>query len=273
MEEKVVTDKRITLKDLQNTLPIHDKEKTDQTFTFREWGMAEEEKLAKMKGENPTMGKFVSSVLCLMLKSLHGEDFEGLEEKKKKLVINQMHSGNVLYLYMYLRYDQIDDRLALGFKCPFCAHDIKEYVVSLNDLDVDCKHGQYEDHEEYDLRKPITLEKGSQLVETLKLGLTKWDTIERAEHSNVTREYEGMKSALLSGIAGVKGVDGFVNVDEIVSKLRKVDIEYIHAKLSKHNAGPDIQVEVKCDKCGNKAFQTIDWTFDSFFGVSSLPQP
>lgn len=264
--------KKDILGNLQNELPIHVKGKTDQSFTFREWGMEEEEKIAKMKKGKVTMGKFVSSILSLMIKTLHGENFAELEEKKRKLIINQMWTGNILYMYLYLRYDQVDDRIAMEFGCPSCGHEIDEFIASLKDLDVDCKQGEYEDAIPYKLRKPITLEKGQQMVDTVKLGMTRWDVVEKADASNGSLEHEGKLAALRSGIVGIEGTDGFVNIDDIVNKLRKIDIEYLNRELSKVNAGPTIQVEMKCDQCDKTAYRIIDWSYDSFFGISSLPE-
>lgn len=262
-----------TLKELQNQLPIHLKEKTDQTFTFKDWGMSEEETIAKMKGKNPTMGKFVSGALCEMLSTLNGEDFSSLEDKRKKLIINQQFSANVLYMYLYLRYDQVDSDIRLGFTCPHCNTEIKNFIASLDDLDVDCKHGEYEEGTPYQLRKPITLTQGNQTIETLRLGLSKWDVMERAEHRNGTKEYDGMRASLLDGIKGVEGVDRMVSITDIVNSLKKKDMIAIHAKLSEVNAGPDLTAEVSCDQCGKTAHQMIDWSYDGFFGVSSLPLP
>lgn len=268
---KKITLKKITLKELQNTFPIHVKDKTDQTFTFRDWGMDEEEEISKIKSKNPTMGKFISSILCFMLKTINGEDFEGLESKKRKLIINQMFSGNVIYMYMYLRYDQVDDRLAFQFDCPFCGKRLDQIVVSLDDLDVDCKHDDYQDFDTYKLMKPITLDKGQQIVEILKIGITKWDIIENAGEGDGNREFEGMRTALINGIVGVEGIESVLNIDEIVKKLRKVDMEYIHKKISDHNGGPDIQLPVECKSCNSKSYHQIEWGYESFFGVSSLP--
>lgn len=266
------TSKKLELKTLQNELPIHDKSKSNQTFTFKDWGMPEEEEIGKIKSTNPSMGKFITSVLSYMLKTLHGENFAELDSKKRKLIINQMFSGNILYMYMYLRYDQVDDRMAFNFECPFCKHELDEIIVSLNDLDVDCKHGEYQEYEVYKLEKNITLEKGSQQVDNVKLGITKWNIIENSGTIKDNREFEGMKAALLNGIIGVEGIETLINVDEIVNKLRKIDIEYIHTKISEHNGGPDIQIPLSCPSCNKKTFRQIDWGYESFFGVSSLPR-
>ena len=270
MEQSKETIKKITLGELKNELPIHVKGKPDQSFSFIDWGMAQEEEIAKLKSTNVSLGKFVTSVLAIMVKNLNGEDFTDKDLKSKKLIINQQFSANILYMYLYLRYDQVDEDIRLSFTCPHCGSDIKDFIASLNDLDVDCKHGDYKDTVPYKLVKPITLEKGNQSVEVLKLGLSKWDLMERAENKGNT-EYNGMVAAIKDGIKGVEGVEDAINLSEIVSKLKKRDMVAIHSKLSEVNAGPDLTAEIECTSCAKTGYQMIDWSYDGFFGVSSLP--
>jgi len=41
--------------------------------------------------------------------------------------------------------------------------------------------------------------------------------------------------------------------------------------ISKHNAGPTIQAEMFCNRCKQTFFKVIDWGYESFFGIGSLP--
>ena len=262
---------KVLLKDLKNTLPIPVKGKTDQSFSFIDWTMKEEKELAKIQAKNPTMGRFVSAVLCLMLKSIHGEDFAALDEKARILAINQMFLGNVLYMYVYLRYDQLSAEVKFDYTCPFCRTPVKNFTASLDDLDIDTKKVDYQEIIDYRLRKPVTLVKGDQLVEVVKLSMAKWDVMERADTQEST-DMASMKEHTFKGsIKGFEGVTGFAT-DEVVAKLHKIDIELLQKVIAEHNAGPTIVSEIECKKCNNTFYRQIDWSYESFFGVGSLPQ-
>jgi hypothetical protein len=261
----------LPLKELKNRLPIEVDGKENQIFVFRDWTFKEEEFIAKAKGKSSTMGRFISDVLSAMLVSIGDENFEAKTPGEKALFINRQPIGNVLYMYLYLRYDQLGSDLKLVFKCPFCSNEINDFVADIGDLDVDCRFGKFEEVVDYPLRKPITLEAGDQLVETLRLGISRWDVMEKANATD-TNEAAMKKYSYRNSIVGAVGVPGYLNPDEVIQKLRKRDIESIGTIISQHNGGPSIQAEVVCKHCSNKFWRQIDWSYDYFFGNGSLPQ-
>jgi len=261
--------KSLALKELKNRLPIETEGKTVY-FTFKDWTFKEEEIIAKMKKKSPSMGRFINDVLSMMLDTVGGEDFSGKDDNQKVLYINQQAMGNVLYMYLYLRYDQMGEELRLDFKCPFCGADISNYITDIGDIDVDCKFGEFDKYVEYKLHKPITLENGDQLVEKLKIGIAKWDVMEKAQDEN-DNEAQMKKYSYKHSIQGVVGIDRFIDVSEIITKMKKRDIEKIGNFIAEHNGGPSVQAEVLCSKCDNKFWKQIDWSYDHFFGSGSLP--
>lgn len=270
--ENCVTKSKLLLKDLKNKLPIEDKSKQDQTFTFRDWGMPEEKHIAKLKDKNPSIGKFINKVFCYMLATLNGEDFQVLSEEQKMLRINQMPMGNVFYMYLYLRYDQLGNDIVMSLECPICSYKTKEFIADIGDVDVDCKIGNYDETFIYTLRKPVTLDKGNQLIEKLKLGLAKWNVMERADDQASANQAIMKELTFRNSIVSIEGIDTPMVPDQIISKLRKIDIEYIQRMLSEHNAGPTIVIDAECSKCGKSHLRAIDWSYDNFFGIGSLPR-
>jgi len=266
------TTRKLTLRDLKNKLPVELKDKKDQSFTFRDWTFAEEKLIAKKKDENPSLGKFISYVLNQMLESVHGEDWQSMEPNKRVLYLNQSPIGNPFYMYVYLRFDQIGEELALNFQCPSCGQAIDNYTASLNDIDVDCKQGDYAEVEKYKLKKPITLEKGDILVEELNIGLAKWDVMERADEQKSGDEASMKQHTFRNSIVGASGVSGYFNPDDIINKLKKIDIVGLDKAIANHNAGPNLRAEVVCSKCKSKFFKRIEWSYDDFFGIGSLPE-
>ena len=121
----------LPLRELKNRLPIEVGGK-EQYFTFRDWTFKEEEYIAKAKTKFSTIGRFISDVLSMMLVQVGDESFEKKDQNEKILFMNRQPMGNVLYMYMYLRYDQLGEELRLTFKCPFCNTDINDFVVINN---------------------------------------------------------------------------------------------------------------------------------------------
>ncbi len=259
-----------TLGKLKNHLPIEVKSKKDQSFTFIDWGMDEEKIVSRLKEKNPSMGRFISRVLVEMVETLHGEDFRTLDKKERNLIINQLPMGSVLYMYLYLRYDQLDEEISLNFDCPYCQSGATNIIANLEDMDVDTKVGDYDELLEYKLKKPITLDEGKQLIDTLHIEIGKWDIMESADRLS-NQDEATMKEHTYRRSLVVKG-DNPVSIDKVLKKLRKKDIEKISGKISEHNAGPSVTAEVKCPKCDREHTHTIDWRYESFFGVGSLPQ-
>lgn len=261
-----------TLGKLGNKLPVETKGKPDQFFSFIEWGTVEEKKIAKIKDKNPSMGRFITDVLMILTDKINGEAFAGQDEKIKILKLNQLPLANPLYMYFYLRFDQMGEELALNCQCPSCSHLEENFVASLGDLDVDCKLGEWDDNVNYKLKKPITLEKGEQLINNLNIKVGVWDIMERMDSIVAQDSAETKIYTLKNHIAGSEGFVGYLNADEVVQKIKKVDLERLQRLIAQHNAGPSLQQQIECRMCKFKFYTQLNWSYDSFFGASSLPQ-
>lgn len=261
----------MTLKDLGSRLPIEIGGKEKQYFKFKDWTFKEEEYIAKSKSKVKNIGAFITDILSSMLVGVGDEDFESKSKNEKILFLAGQPMGNVLYMYIYLRYDQLGEELRLAFKCPYCNHNVSNFITDIGDIDVDCKFGKFDEVIVYKLKKPITLEQGDQLIDHVKLGLAKWTMMEQTENAMVD-EAAMKRYSYKHSIVGVDGVTGYLSPDEIIGKLKKQDIERLSVAIATHNAGPSIQAEIECEKCGNTFWRQIDWSYDHFFGVGSLPQ-
>lgn len=271
MSEQPSQTTTLLLKDLKNRLPIELDKKQNIFFEFKDWTFKEEEFIAKAKSKASNIGRFITEVLNHMLLSVGDHDFTKLDKNEKILYLARQPMGNVLYMYIYLRYDQLGEELRLAFKCPHCGHNVDNYITDIGDLDIDCKFGQFDEVVKYKLRKPVTLEAGDQLIEYVNLGIARWSMMEQTDGS-MTDDASMKKYSYKHSIVGVDGITGYVNTDEIIGKLKKQDIERLGVAIAKHNAGPSIQAEISCPKCSNTFWRQIDWSYDHFFGVGSLPQ-
>lgn len=265
--------KTITLSELGKTLPFGLDGK-DNSFSFKDWTMEEEKYISKLKSESlkkSTYGVFINKLLAYMLTDIMGESGDSGEEsiRNKMLIISQMELMDVLYLYTYLRYDQVDNEMRLSIKCPYCDTVDDNLIVDLSELDVVVKDGD-EDQYEYKLKKPIMF--NDQNIESFVLRRTKFEAFEKCDPDDVK-----MTSAIYKySIIGVNGEvsETFLDVENIIKKLKKVDMNRLDKIITEKNGGPSFSVETECknSNCKSTIYKNLEWDYDNFFGPSSLPQ-
>lgn len=258
-----------TLGVLKNHLPIGISDRPKRDFTFRNWTLEQEKKISEFRKANRSHGAFVNKVLCYMLESLAGEDFNTADDGRKQLMLNQMSLMDVLYMYIYLRYDQLDSGIRLHVTCPACGKVNKDFVADMNGLDVKTIDGKDAPLQELVLKKPFELEKTK--VEIIKVRRTPWDAMEKATDEVTTNNGKMMELIFDHSIVGINNEEGFTDIQALLKNLHKKDFERLSALMVKHNAGPSLIVHDNCKFCGSEFYQQLDWSYDSFFGASSLP--
>ncbi len=277
---------RKTIRELGRMLPIGLKaseqfkfKPKDGSFKFKDWGFKEEEEIAKLKQDESSSGRFATRVLDLMLEELGGLKWSEMDETRL-LVLNQACLSDMMYMYIHLRIDSMGHEFAFShLTCPFCGHDHEEYVVDLRDLDVDCspKDDPVDSTIDYKLLKPFSWEHNSKAgkveekIESLKIRRSPWQVME--EITGETAQNEGLtKRVIIKGsLQGYNDTEGYVDDEKIIGRLQKADYERIDRVIARHNAGPTISVSDKCESCGKKWAQQINWSYDYFLASSSLP--
>jgi len=274
VEEKELY-RKTTLKDLKNELPIlpyvNKEPVKNRTFTFIEWNFDVEEKLSDLKSNAETPGLFVNSMLCLLLDSFCGEDFQSFTETEKRIKISNLEFSNVMYIYMYLRVEELGDALHMAISCPNCKYLDKDWKGSLYDLDVHVKDECHKRVLDYELKKPISYE--DKIVTNIIFDHSKWSSLERAKRELAENAGKMKKLFFVSSLIGASEAKGAISAfvpAELLRGMHKFDIERGMAKVTENNAGPVVALSGTCKKCGIDWLKQIDWTFDSFFDSSSL---
>lgn len=286
MDKKEEVSNRKTLKELGSLLPIGLIPKPewkfapkDNSFKFKEWGFEQEQEIAKLKNKENSSGKFAAEVMNMMLDELGGVKWDSIGEAKR-LVLNQLYMGDMLYLYICLRIEALGHEFALnGILCPHCGHKHKEFVADLRDIDVDTlpKDEKPDQLFEYKLKKPIKYShKGSdgevpEDITLFKIARSKWQTMEELTMEMAENGALAKKCILKGSIAGYNDSEGYVDADKMIGSLKKIDYEMMDKFIGMHNLGPTIVVADDCKSCGKKWAQQINWSYDHFFGASSLP--
>lgn len=276
-----------TIRQMGNSLPVGllarpewKFQPKDNSFKFREWGFEQEQQIAKLKNTEKSIGRFASAVIDMMLLELGGLSWEKLGEQRI-LVMNQMFMADMLHLYICLRIESLGHEFALSnLTCRSCGHEHKEFVVDLRDLDVDClPEGEKPDEKfNYVLKKPITyVHKGldgqdvEEKIESFKIGRSRWATMEEITGEAASNAALTKKCILKGSIVGYNDSEGYIDADKMIGSMKKVDFELIDKFIGQKNLGPTIIVEDNCKNCGKKIVQQINWSYDYFFGASSLP--
>ena len=269
-----------TLKDLGPNLPVSTKLKNefvkDRSFSFLEWDMQLEEELSRLLNKSKNIGIFINQMLCKLLDNFCGIDFQSLKDHEKTLIINQLEYVNVMYMYIYLRVEELGSDLSVSMQCPICKKEIKNYIFDLNTLDISCKDKDHKRLHEYTLVKPITYKVNdvSKIITGFNVDITKWDVLEGLNtvknFNNSTLKKRMFFSAIVDVLDSSGVIQDFVDKKTVIEKLKKVDIEKLLSLVTENNAGPSMVTEIECPHCGNELEKILEWRYEIFFGNSSL---
>lgn len=278
-EVKKPYSRRTTLKELGNNLPVIRKSATgelikNRSFTFLEWTMETEEKIASFQEKAQNTGLLVNFILRTLLDEFCGQSFQDMPDEQKALIINQLEFPNVMYMYMYLRYEEMGNEYNVGnVGCPTCKKLNENFVADLGTLEIDVKDKDHQREHLCELKRPIVVD-GKDPITGLKIDVTKWDVLERADPKDAANSAKLKMLMLQSAICGAstaKGpIEGFVDSKTLIKKMKKIDIERCVKELAANNGGPVAAVGGKCIHCEVEFIKPLDWSYDHFFGSSSL---
>ena len=268
-----------TLDELGPSLPISPnsitlKNPKDKSFSFVEWDMDIEEKISEIQSKVKNIGSLVSQMMCLLVDQFCGQDFQSLSSDQKILTINQLEFPNVMYMYIYLRTEELGYDLKMDVTCPSCKKLNKDFIADLRTLEIHQKGEGHKRAHVYDLVKPILLENGD-MVQAVHYDVSKWDAMERAT-PDVADNAGKMKQLLFRSSVTqveVKSENEKTKnypLDVVIKKLKKLDIEKISSAITQNNAGPLMAMKGKCIHCQAEWYRVLDWSYNYFFDSSSL---
>ena len=223
-----------------------------------------------------------------MLSEWNGKEWLKIEENERITLVNRLPWATVFYMYIWLRIDALGEDMKMHkFDCPSCGAAIKDMIADLNTIEVktagykmidntDSEIPQYEEDPDfpregsYDLKKPFTV--GEVKVTGLKFGFTTWNAMEKLNSSdrNEGAVKEAMMRASLLKAITEEGGEVALDKNKILNGMTKRDIEGYYDKLDEFNGGPKLALEIECPSCGSHHEMPFNWTYDYFFGSSSL---
>jgi len=266
--------KKVTLAQLGPNLPIGELigGKLHKPFEMKSWGMDEELAIGKSRGqEDLSMVDFVNEILSTMLLSIGDESFEGMSHDEIILRIGKLFFSDVLYMYLWLRNDALGNEVHLkDVTCFDCRPKAKfDFIADIETLEVEIAETDVFE----ELIGSVQLRRGmmfqDEVRKELRIKPLRWTAMGNVVSGEVN--IGAAKQALFKdAICGVDGIDHEIMVsDADLKSLKKIDIEILTGAAEKISMGPVMVVEGVHDKCKKKFKRNLDWTYDSFFAISS----
>ena len=261
---------KITLQELGSQLPIgFENGQLHREFTLKPYRMKEERLIGQIyeKKQNVSMGKFVTSVLSIMIKSLGSLNFEQMNAGERKLILSRMYVGDVIYLYVWLRLEALGNELKINLNCNHC-REAFDFVADLNTIEIKTVNTPNELDTKIKLKKGLEI--NDQIYKDLHLKPSTWNVMENLGNGAISNPGKMKAQMFKSCIKDVEGIDDFVITDHVIDEMYKIDIELLVRKIDDIHPGPVMIIEDDCPKCGQVFTAPIDWSHDNFFGASSM---
>lgn len=268
--------KELTLKEQGAKLPIGIVDNDRQVlrdFSIKRWTAKQERELGRLRQENKalSMPDHIALVLAVLCEKIGPYDFSSMKKlAEKKLAISQMFSGDVFYVYCYIRCQSLGSFLGFDVECPACGEKYSS-ETDLMDMTNIIADNLDETIWEYSLLEPFMFREVE--AKTFRVGQTFWHSLEKAEIEG-RLDVEGGKMAMLAGaIRSIKEFPAEVQpVIEELDDMGKRDIVALVDEMNERHFGPDMRLITQCPKCKTDNIQPINWSYQSFFGSSSLSQ-
>ena len=271
---------KIPLSELGPTLPLGTRDANtgglDKSMAHRNWTLKTEKALGKLrdKKREANQARFASMVISKLYEQLGAVKLTGDSKKLNQdlMHVGQMWMGDVLYAYLYLRWEFVGSTFDMDFTCPGCLGK-STIKADLDTVEVRTVEKMEDAYWEYELKHPFQARK--QEVKVLSMGPARWNGIERASGGGI--DTGGTKSSIIwSSLRDVKNADFKSPLTENeLEDMSKYDLERLTNLINEHHVGPDMSIEGTCDKpgCGRDFRMSIDWTYDNFFAVSGPSSP
>ena len=245
-------------------------------FSLHDWGWKEEEDIAKIQEDRPgiTAGKFVTEIMARLIKTWGPYNFDNMETVERIVRLNQSFFADVMFAYVCLRIKSLGNKIALDITCPGCREKIK-WEGDLNTLEVmTSDFDKFEDLiSRYEFESPIKL--GEFNVAWIAHRPWLWHVIYNLPGGEAATAHVIRKAVFLDAVVSGEGFDdeAVVMTEDRLMTLRKIDIERIAKIIDGGQGGTDLRTPMVCPSCKHRWTAFADWSYEVFFGQSSLSIP
>lgn len=247
--------------------------KPRRELVCKPWRGREEREIAKMraKGRNDP-ASFASRLLGFMFTTVGPYDFENKTDDEKMAIISSMSAGDVLYMYLLLRYLCIGKEVSIKSSCDHCGRGFT-FIADLETLEIRGVDSAQDGNWTYVLSDPFEMR--GEKAEALDMMQMPWATMENTIRKSVKGDSESLQvklDVLIGCILGRHGADhdSVLRIEDL-DDMSKRDIERLTAQIEDSHVGPIMQLTDRCPSCGMEFVQNLEWAYDNFFGASSQP--
>ncbi len=270
-KKKTTTFKLTTLGELGAQLPIgmvSPDKRLLKDFELKPFRFKEEREVEKLKDKpGLSVGAFVSGLLGVLVARVHGTDIQKMADVQRRLYFGQMWFADVLYLYMYLRTQALGDVINIKIPCRHCRVPF-EIDGDLKGIDV-----RVVDNPDQLFQK-VTLKTGipfrGELRKTFTTRPVNWLSFEDRDLNDKAMVKLAMFQNSIQSVEGIAEDQLAVLPESAFDEMTKLDTEVLTKHLEESSPGPQMTVEASCPKCKTQWAWPIDWSYESFFGASSL---
>lgn len=263
--------KELTLPEQGPFLPLPDEQGNRiEIGRFDRWDLKREKELGELRKQNSeaNLAEWVAILLGELSSTIGSFDFKKMNPAERQLSISQMVMPDVLYAYVWLRYVTLGPELKIRLECPF--HDYKfTWTGDLRTLKIRVPATFDDLFWNLELRNPITIR--DKKVDGWRCGPARWTVIEKSGIGRRVNQGQ-LKATMIHGTIRSIGDAEIALADHELDGLTKLDLERHLAEIERNSLGPDFTIEARCDhpKCDREFITSLDWSYDSFFAVSSL---
>lgn len=250
--------------------------KIGRDFAFREIDYETEVEIDKARNKKGGPGshhaKVASEVLATVLTQWADDRSFGTKAHEHKLAV-LAHSAHedLMYAWICLRVATMGASFGINHECPSCGEQ-SPWETDLEGMKITIADGPIKPVA-MKLLRPVSW--GQTSLVKVWLEPSKWGAVTEIKLVPNRNSLDDVKMSLLfSSVHHFESKDGaeVPPAKRAFELMRKLDRERA-IKLLDGDMFPscDLQLEIDCPKCGHVHTTPLPWTWDFFFGASSLP--
>jgi len=241
-------------------------------ISFHPFGWDQEVEISKEEEKHPeqTITQKITSCLVHTVKSWGPYDFTEMKPAERQLRIRDSYFADVFTAYCKLRMEAIGPEMIVFASCPKCKDNIT-WEIDLGSLDIyQAKSNQV--IKKYEMSPPIKI--GSNECNWIEAAPVRWEPCYSSPADTfATSDPRFRRNIFADAIRNAEGIEthgALLMTDERLRTLSKRDIERLQKIIDNNSGGPDLRSKIKCPRCGLEFAIISDWSYDHFFGSSSL---
>lgn len=242
-------------------------ERLDKSLDVLPYKLKQERELAKIKRPGLPVGEYVQTALSLLVARFGPHDFTKMEPGERKLIIAQAWFPDILYAYLYVRYNSLGSDYPIEAQCPACRTLNKDIVGDLSTVEVAVVSDPKALNWDVELRDGVPIM--GKVRNKIRLQPPVYGMLDFGAAVDGELPFLNVLRACLVSAEGVEGPP--VILDNDADEMSKWDIESVQRSIEEHTPGPRMVVESLCRRCKGEMRSVINWASESFFSLPSRP--